>query len=48
MKETEGNYRDAEIAYERAKDWENVIRINPEKMNNYDKAYRLYKDVSPT
>lgn len=38
MKETEGNYRDAELAYERAKDWENVIRINLEKMNNYDKA----------
>lgn len=40
MKETGGNYRDAELAYERAKDWENVIRVNLEKMDNYDKAVK--------
>lgn len=48
MKENEGNYRDAEKAYERAKDWENVIRINLNHMENYNKALKLYKEKSPT
>jgi WD repeat-containing protein 19 len=27
-KESENNYKEAESAYERANDWENIIRLN--------------------
>lgn len=48
MKETEGKFKDAEAAYLRAKDWENVMRLNLHKLNDYDKAVRLFKEKCPT
>lgn len=48
MKEKEGNFREAELAFERARDWENVIRINLDHMGNYEKALRLYTEKAPT
>lgn len=48
MKETEGDFKEAEYAYERANEWENVIRLNLERLNNYTKAFQLFTDKSPT
>ena len=47
-KETEGNYREAESAYERAKDYENVIRVNLTHMDNPEKAKIIIRDKCPT
>lgn len=38
MKENEKLYKDAEKAYERAGEWEHVIRLNLKYLNNVDKA----------
>lgn len=38
-KEAEGNYMEAAKAYEAAKDYENIIRINLEHLNNPGKIY---------
>jgi WD repeat-containing protein 19 len=38
MKENEKLYKDAEKAYERAGEWEHVIRLNLKFLNNVDKA----------
>jgi len=48
MKETEGNFKEAEFAYERANEWEQVIRLNLERLNNYQKAHDLFTNKSPT
>ena len=37
-KESEGAYKEAEKAYEKAEDWENVIRLNLNQLDNFDKA----------
>jgi len=37
-KESEKNYREAEKAFERANDWENVIRLNLDHLDNPDRA----------
>jgi WD repeat-containing protein 19 len=41
MKEAEKLYKDAEVAYEKAGDWESVIRINLKFLNNPDKAKEI-------
>ena len=33
-KEADKNFREAEKAYERANDWENVIRLNLDQLDN--------------
>ena len=48
MKETEGKFKDAEVAYTRARDWESVIKLNLTKLNDYEKAVKLFKEKSPT
>lgn len=48
MKETEGNFKEAEYAYERANEYEQVIRLNLERLNNYQKAHELFTTKSPT
>lgn len=45
-KEAERNYRDAEKAYERANDWENIIRLNLEHLNNVEKAKFVFREKS--
>mmetsp|Transcript_1987 Transcript_1987/g.4439 ORF Transcript_1987/g.4439 Transcript_1987/m.4439 type:complete len:1366 (-) Transcript_1987:53-4150(-) len=47
-KEAEGQYKDAEEAYERAGDFESVIRLNLQKLDNPDKAKTLAKAKCPT
>ena len=37
-KEAEKLYREAEKAYERANDWENIIRLNLDHLDNADRA----------
>jgi len=37
-KEAEKLYREAEKAYERANDWENIIRLNLECLDNPERA----------
>jgi WD repeat-containing protein 19 len=41
MKEAEKLYKDAEVAYENACDWENVIRINLKFLDNPNKAKEI-------
>lgn len=41
MKENEKMYKDAEMAYERAGDWESVIRLNLQYLNNLEKAKEI-------
>ena len=48
MKETEGKFKEAEGAYTRAKDWENVIRLKLTKLNDFDGAVKVYKEKAPT
>lgn len=43
-KEAEKNYKDAEKSFERANDWENVIRINLEHINNPEKAKHIFRE----
>jgi hypothetical protein len=44
-KEAEKNYREAEKAYERANDYENIIRLNLEFLDNPEKAEnKLFKN----
>jgi hypothetical protein len=38
MKETEGKFKEAEVAYTRANDWENVMKISLYKLNDLDKG----------
>lgn len=45
-KEAEKNYREAEKAYEKANDWENVIRLNLENMDNPEKAKHIFRTKS--
>lgn len=52
MKESEGKFKDAEVAYTRARDWENVIRLNLTKLeksdNGYDKAVKIFYEKAQT
>ena len=42
-KEAEGDYREAEKAYERANDWENIIRLNLDHLDNAEKAKHIFR-----
>lgn len=43
-KESEKLYREAEKAYERANDWENIIRLNLDHLENPDRAKQVFRD----
>lgn len=45
-KEAEKNYREAEKAYERANDWENIIRLNLDHLDNPEKAKHIFRTKS--
>jgi WD repeat-containing protein 19 len=45
-KESEGNYQEAEHAYEKAEDWENVIRLNLNFLDDAVKAKTIFKAKS--
>ena len=45
-KEAEKNYKEAEKAYERANDYENVIRMNLEHLGNIEKAKHIFRTKS--
>jgi WD repeat-containing protein 19 len=45
-KEAEKNYKEAEAAYERANDWENIIRLNLDHLNNAEKAKHIFRTKS--
>ena len=45
-KEDESNYKEAEQAYERANDWENVIRVNLDHLGNPEKAKHIFHQKS--
>lgn len=45
-KEAENNYKEAEAAYEKANDWENVIRVNLDHLGNPDKAKHIFHSKS--
>jgi len=45
-KEAENNYKEAEAAYERANDWENIIRLNLDHLNNAEKAKHIFRTKS--
>ena len=45
-KEAESNYKEAEQAYERANDWENVIRVNLDHLGNPEKAKHIFHQKS--
>ncbi len=47
-KEAEKQYKEAEKAYERANDWENVIRLNIQFLEGIDKAKDLLRNKCPT
>ncbi|KAG8453594.1 hypothetical protein GDO86_000286, partial [Hymenochirus boettgeri] len=44
-KEADGKYKEAVVAYENAKDWDNVIRIYLDHLNNPEKAVGIVKDT---
>jgi len=43
-KESEKLYREAEKAYERANDWENIIRLNLEFLDNPERAKAVFRE----
>jgi WD repeat-containing protein 19 len=45
-KEQEKNYKEAEAAFERANDWENIIRLNLNHLNNPEKAKHIFRTKS--
>ena len=45
-KEAEGQYKEAEQAFERANDWENIIRLNLDHLNNPEKAKHIFRTKS--
>ncbi|XP_029445186.1 WD repeat-containing protein 19 isoform X1 [Rhinatrema bivittatum] len=44
-KEVDGRYKEAAIAYENAKDWDNVIRIYLDHLNNPEKAVSIVRET---
>ncbi|XP_053314341.1 WD repeat-containing protein 19 [Spea bombifrons] len=44
-KEADGRYKEAVLAYETAKDWDNVIRIYLDHLNNPEKAVGIVKET---
>ena len=47
-REVEGNFKEAEAAYEKAGDFENVIKLNLAQLDNPDRARTLIKNKCPT
>ena len=45
-REAENNFKESECAYERANDWENIIRLNLNKLNNPEKAKLIFRTKS--
>lgn len=45
-KEAEKNYREAEKAYEKANDFENIIRLNLEHLDNPERAKTIFREKS--
>jgi len=45
-KESEKNYKEAEQAYERANDWESIIRLNLDHLGNPEKAKHIFRTKS--
>ena len=45
-KEAEKNYKEAEAAFEKANDWENIIRLNLNNLNNPEKAKHIFRTKS--
>ena len=45
-KEAEKNYREAEKAYEKANDYENIIRLNLDHLDNPDRAKQIFRTKS--
>ena len=45
-KEAEKNYREAEKAYERANDFENIIRLNLDFLDNPERAKTIFRTKS--
>lgn len=43
-KESEKLYREAEKAYERANDWENIIRLNLDFLDNSERAKAIFRE----
>ncbi|XP_071786835.1 WD repeat-containing protein 19-like isoform X1 [Asterias amurensis] len=44
-KEADGRHKDAALAYENAKDWDNVIRIQLDFLRNPEEAVRIVRDT---
>ncbi|KAM4807652.1 WD repeat-containing protein 19 [Rhinophrynus dorsalis] len=44
-KEADGKYKEAVLAYENAKDWDNVIRIYLDHLNNPEKAVGIVRET---
>ncbi|KAF3852119.1 hypothetical protein F7725_005474 [Dissostichus mawsoni] len=44
-KEADGKYKDAAQAYESAKDWDNVIRVLLDHLNNPEEAVRIVRET---
>ncbi|MGH0157160.1 UNVERIFIED_CONTAM: hypothetical protein FKN15_033128 [Acipenser sinensis] len=44
-KEADGRYKEAAMAYENAKDWDNVIRIHLDHLNNPEEAVRIVRET---
>ena len=47
-KEAEGQYKDAEAVYEKANNFESIIRLNLEVLDNFQKAKMTFKQKSQT
>ena len=47
-KESEGAYKEAEKAFEKAEDWENVVRLNLNQLDNFDKAKKVVREFCQT
>ncbi|XP_036373153.1 WD repeat-containing protein 19 [Megalops cyprinoides] len=44
-KEADGRYKEAAAAYESARDWDNVIRVQLDHLNNPEEAVRVVRDT---
>lgn len=44
-KEADGRYKEAADAYRSAKDWDNVIRINLDYLQNPEEAVKIVRDT---
>ena len=47
-KESEGSFKDAEVAYEKAEDWESVVRLNLNQLDNIEKAKFVLRNKCQT